>query len=89
MISEPVSIHFAPEMDEKSVTDGKGIKIIRLSNNKPVKGSWEVSRHSTKFTFTPANQFKEGEKYKVVVSTGVKNQAGTNLAEERTSEFEF
>jgi len=85
--TEPVSIHFAPEMDEKSVTDGEGVKIIRMSNNKPVKGTWEISRHSTKFTFTPEIPFKEGEKYRVVVSKQVKNKAGTPLAEEKISEF--
>jgi len=87
MISERVFIHFAPGMDEKSVTDGKGVKIIQVSNNRPVKGTWEVSRHSTKFTFKPGKQFKDGEKYKVIVSTGVKNKAGAHLAEEIISEF--
>jgi len=83
--SEQVSLHFAPEMDEKSVT--AGVKLIRISNNKPVKGSWNVSRHNTKFTFTPRNQFKDGEEYKIVVSTEVKDQVGTHLDEELRSEF--
>lgn len=87
--AESVSIHFAPEMDEKSVTDGKGVKIIRMSNNKPFKGSWERSRQSTRFTFIPRDKFSDGEKYKIVVSTGVKNLAGTYLDKEVVSEFKI
>jgi hypothetical protein len=87
--AESVSIHFAPEMDEKSVTDGKGVKIIRMSNNKPLKGSWERSRQSTRFTFIPRDKFSDGEKYKIVVSAGVKNLAGTYLDKEVVSEFKI
>jgi len=86
-LSEWVSIHFAPEMDEKSVTNGKGVKIIRMSDNKPIKGRWEISRQSTKFTYVPKKPFNEGEKYKIVVSTNVKNKLGTMLAQNRVLEF--
>ncbi len=86
-LSESVSIHFAPEMDEKSVTNGKGVKIIRMSDNKPIKGRWEISRQSTKFTFVPKKPFNEGEKYKIVVSTNVKNKFGTILAQNSVMEF--
>jgi hypothetical protein len=86
-LKKAVSIHFAPEMDAKSITDGKGVQIIRESTNKPLKGSWEIERHSTKFNFTPKSTLKKGEKLKVIISTSVKNLAGTCLAEETIREI--
>lgn len=88
-VSAPVSVQFAPQMDEISVTDGKSVKVIRLSNNRSVRGSWEISRQGTKFTFSPRSQFKEGEEYKVVISIDVKNQAGTQLEGDIYSEFKI
>ena len=85
--SASVSVHFAPKMDERSVTDGKGVKIVRMSNHKPVKGTWEISRQGTKFTFIPRNGYIGGEEYKIVISTNVKNQVGTHLDKEIISEF--
>jgi len=86
-VSETVSIHFAPEMDEESITDGEGVKIIQVSNNKSVKGNWTITRQGTKFTFTPRDKFKKGEKYKIVTTTAIRNKMGTPMAEERISEF--
>ncbi len=83
--SDKVSIHFAPEMDVNSVRSG--VKLIPVNTNKPLKGTWETSRQNTKFTFNPTRQLKEGERYKLVISTGVMNQAGTHLDEEIISEL--
>jgi len=85
--SDNISIHFAPVMDEKSVTDGSGVKIIRLKDNTQVKGKWEVLYKKTKFIFTPGQKFIENERYKVIVTTNVKNENGTHLDKERIAEF--
>jgi acetyl esterase/lipase len=84
--SAPISIQFAPVMDEQSVVDGEGVKIVG-TNGSPVKGAWSKSRQGARFTFTPDEDFSEGEKYKVTITTQVKNEAGTRLAEAGTAEF--
>jgi acetyl esterase/lipase len=84
--SETISIQFAPVMDEESIVDGRGVKII-CGDGSPVKGSWSKSRRGARFTFTPAEDFREGQKYKVIITAHVKNEAGTHLAEARIAEF--
>jgi len=85
--SEKISVHFAPVMDKRSITDGDGVKIIRLKDNTNIKGSWKISHGRTKFTFTPEQRLKENEKYRVIVTTNVKNEVGTHLDKEKISEF--
>ena len=84
--SETISIQFAPVMDEESIVDGRGAKII-CGDGSPVKGSWSKSQRGARFTFTPAEDFREGEKVKVIITTHVKNEVGTHLAEARIAEF--
>ena len=86
-IYEPTSIHFTPVMDKNSITDGKGIKVIRLKDNAEIKGSWKISNGGTKYTFIPKQQLKENEHYKVIVTTNVKDIAGNSLDEEVISSF--
>jgi len=85
--SAAISVQFAPVIDRASVVDGRGVKIIRSRDGSPVEGSWGSSRQGTRFTFTPEKDFRAGEKYKVLVTTHVKNEAGTHLDKERTAEF--
>ena len=85
--SDPIAIQFAPVMNEASVVDGRGVKITRSSNGSAVEGSWSSSRGGTRFTFTPKENLAVGEKYKVIVSTHVNNEAGTPLDEARSAEF--
>lgn len=84
---ENISIHFAPVMDVKSIIGGSGVKIIRLKDNTPVSGKWQALYKNTKFIFTPDREFRENERYKIIVTTNVKNEAGTRLDSERTEEF--
>ena len=86
-IYEPISVHFAPVMDKKSITDVEGVKVIRLKDNAKINGSWKISNGGTKFTFIPGQQLKENERYKVIVTTGVKDKAGNFLDKEVISEF--
>ncbi|MBD3375902.1 hypothetical protein GF406_12775, partial [candidate division KSB1 bacterium] len=46
-INAPISIHFAPVMDIQSVTDRRGVKIIRVRDQKEIKGKWEILRNGT------------------------------------------
>jgi hypothetical protein len=82
-----ISIQFAPVMDEASIVDGRGVMIICSGDGSPVKGSWNRTRGGTRFTFTPEENLKEGERYKVIVSAHVKNKAGIPLDEARSTEF--
>ena len=82
-----VTIYFAPVMDEKTILDNSGISLVRLSDNTEVKGSWKVSHGGTKFTFIPEHTLKTSEQYKIVISTKVRDNAGTPLDKERTARF--
>ncbi len=85
--SDNISLHFAPVMDVKSVTDGNGVKIIRFQDNKQVSGKWEILRNGTFFNFTPDEKFSENENYRVVITTKVKNERGIGLKKEKVVEF--
>jgi len=85
--SDAISIQFAPVMNEASVVDGRGVKITRSSDGSSVEGSWSSSRGGARFTFTPKENLAAGEQVKVIVTTRVKNSAGTPLDEPRIIEF--
>lgn len=84
---EKISVHFAPVMDEKSVIDSKGIKVISAGNNEEIKGNWTVTNGGTKFNFTPSEPLKNNEEYKIIISPKIKDRAGTKLGEEKTVRF--
>jgi len=85
--SEPITIQFAPVMDKASVVDGQGVKITRSGAGSAVRGSWSSSRQGARFTFTPEKALEQGEKYRVIVTTHVKNEAGTHLDKETIADF--
>ena len=74
-----VEVYFAPEIDEKTILDNKGIRIIRLADKKEVMGSWSASRHGTKFTFKPEQALDNDESYQVAISTRIKDRRGIRL----------
>ena len=74
-------------MDETTIVDGRGVKIVRSGDGSTVKGSWSVLRGGARFTFTPEENLAECKQYKVIVTTHVKNEAGTPLDKERIAEF--
>ena len=39
-----ISIHFAPFMNEKSVSDGRGVKLLRLKTGESIQGEWKSYR---------------------------------------------
>jgi hypothetical protein len=85
--SDSISIQFAPVMNATSIIDGGGVRVMRSSDDSSVEGSWSSSRGETRFTFTPKENLAAGEKYKIIVLTHVKNEAGTPLDEGRIVEF--
>jgi hypothetical protein len=87
--SSAISVQFAPVMDERSILEDKGIRIIRTNTNKEVNGSWKVSHGGTKFTFIPAQPFHKNELYQINVTSRVKDKAGTRLAKEKIVKFKF
>jgi hypothetical protein len=82
-----ISIDFAPVIDAQSITQEKGIRIIRIKNNQEVEGSWKVSHHGTKYTFIPAQALNKDEQYSIIVTTKVKDRAGTHLDHKKTVHF--
>ena len=82
-----ISIQFAPVIDEKSIVGKKGITVIRTKTNQEITGSWKVSRGGTKFTFTPEQPFQKNEKYKINITSLVKDKAGTKLDRAKTIQF--
>lgn len=85
--SSAISVQFAPVIDEKSILEEKGIRIINSKSRKEVKGSWKVSHGGTKFTFTPEQPLNKDERYKVDITSDVKDKAGTRLDKEMIVQF--
>ena len=85
--SSVISVQFAPVMDEKSVLEKNGIRIIRTNTNKYVNGSWKVSHGGTKFTFTPEQPLQKNELYQIDITSLVKDKAGTRLDKEKIIKF--
>jgi hypothetical protein len=84
--SSTISVQFAPVMDEKSILWKKGITIMN-TDNREVKGTWKVSHGGTKFTFKPDQLLQKNGLYKVNISSGVKNKAGTKMGKEKIVTF--
>ncbi|MGC1241937.1 MAG: Ig-like domain-containing protein, partial [Chryseosolibacter sp.] len=82
-----ISVQFAPVIDEKSILEKNGVRIIRIKNNREIDGTWKVTHGGTKFTFTPAEHLSQNEQYKIQVTTKVKDRRGKKLAEEKVSLF--
>ena len=82
-----ITIYFAPVIDEATILDNSGIRLVSVSDNTEVKGSWKVSHGGTKFTFFPEHTLKNSEQYKIIISTKVRDKAGTTLTKEKTSHF--
>ncbi len=84
---EKISVHFAPVIDEKTVIDNKGIRLVNLKDNKELDGSWTVSNGGTKFTFTPAQSLLNNEEYKIIISPNIEDKAGTRMGKEKIVQF--
>ena len=82
-----ISIDFAPVIDAQSIIHEKGILITHTKNNQEVEGSWKVSHGGTKFTFLPAQALNKNEQYSIIVTTKVKDKAGTHLDEKKIVQF--
>ena len=82
-----IFVYFAPVIDEKTILENDGIRLVSLSDNTPVKGRWKASHGGTKFTFVPEQALKSNEQYKIIISTKVRDKAGTYLDKEKTVRF--
>jgi hypothetical protein len=87
--SSEISVYFAPVIDEKTILDNNGIRLVSLPDNVQVKGSWKVSHRGTRFTFIPEQFLKKAQQYKIIVSTKVRDRAGTPLDKEKTVSFKI
>jgi Bacterial Ig-like domain len=84
-----ISIDFAPVIDSQSIVHDKGIMIIRTKNNREVDGTWKISHGGTRYTFIPYHAFIKNEKYSIIVTTKVKDKAGTHFDLEKTLHFKI
>jgi hypothetical protein len=82
-----ISIDFAPVIDAQSIIVEKGILITNTKNNQEVAGSWKVSHGGTKFTFLPAQALNKNEHYNIIITTKVKDKAGTHLDKKKIVQF--
>ena len=83
--NRPVSIHFAPQMNEATVRDG--VNVFLEGRAEALRGEWHVFRRGTYFTFIPENPFVAGKRYRVVLSPEVRDRHGIRLAKGITREF--
>ncbi len=82
---QPVEIQFAGRVDEESVIEGGGIKVLKLPEELAVEGSWEETSGNTRFSFTPEDAW-EG-RYVVKIEEGVRGKDGSPV--HRAEEMEF
>ena len=82
-----ISVHFAPVIDETTINGNHALRILSIKDNKEVKGSWKATRNGTKFNFIPEKALNSNEKYKVIVTTKVRDKAGTAFAKEKVIQF--
>lgn len=85
---EPITVHFAPQIDIGSVQNN-GILIIKKSTNQPVSGTWQAFRDNTLFKFHPTNPLDPGSLYIIHVTRNIQNTTGTPLMNEVISEFKI
>jgi hypothetical protein len=85
--SSEISVHFAPVIDVKTISDSHGLKIVRASDNKEIKGNWKPSRKDTKFNFVSDQPLNSNENYKIIITRKVKDKAGNALAKEKIIQF--
>lgn len=86
---ETISVHFAPVIDEKSIIEEKGIKIINLNDNRSVSGKWKVTHGGTKFSFIPNEPLINNTSYRITVTRTVRDKAGTRLDKEKHIQFKM
>jgi hypothetical protein len=82
-----ISVQFAPIIDERTILEEEGIRLVSIPDNAQVKGSWKISRGGTKFTFRPEQPLKAGNQYKMIISRSVKDKTGTKIATEKSVKF--
>jgi hypothetical protein len=82
-----ISLQFAPVIDEQTILDNKGIKVINVQKNSEVPGSWKASHQGVKFTFTPGQPLEKNGQYKIVVSREVKDKMGNRIDKEKIVQF--
>ena len=82
-----ISVHFAPVIDAETINEQQAIKVIRISDNKEVKGNWKATRKDTKFNFIPEQPLGGKQEYKIIISRKVKDKVGTPLAKQREIKF--
>ncbi|MEO8763105.1 MAG: Ig-like domain-containing protein [Ginsengibacter sp.] len=85
--STTISVQFAPVIDETTILEKKGIRIIHTKTNKEINGSWKVSHGGTKFTFTPDQLLIKNDQYEILVTSLVKDKAGTKLDKAKNVRF--
>ncbi len=50
--SSKIAINFAPVIDEKTIIENQAIKVLKVSDNKEVKGTWKMTNGGSKYTFS-------------------------------------
>lgn len=85
--SAEISVHFAPVIDEKSIVEDHGIKVVNMKDNSELPGLWRISRGGTKFAFIPEQLLMDQEEYEISVTSKVRDKAGTFLEKEKIVRF--
>jgi len=82
-----IAVHFAPIIDERTIQEKHGIRVVGLSDKQEVKGTWRSTRKGTRFIFVPERALKANENYQIVITREVRDKAGTALEAARTIRF--
>lgn len=82
-----ISVYFAPVIDEKTVLNDHGMKVVKAVDNKEINGSWEVSHQGTKFTFIPSQPLDKNEQYKITITDKIKDKRGISFGKVKNVRF--
>jgi hypothetical protein len=85
--SSPITVYFAPVIDEKTVLQDHGVKVVKAVDNREIGGSWDVSHQGTRFTFIPSPALEKNEQYKIIISDKIKDKKGNPLKEVKSVRF--
>jgi hypothetical protein len=82
-----ITLDFAPLIDNLSIIQDSGVRIIRVKDNTEVEGNWKPSHGGSRFAFVPSKSLNRNEQYNILITNKVKDRAGTNLTLEKTVHF--
>lgn len=82
----PISVRFTKSLASDAISS-KNVKIVNLTSQKPLEGTWKASLKNTRFEFSPSAMLEPQTEYMITVMQDIKDINGTVLQKEIKSKF--